>query len=827
MPELKLIRNEAIKLKDNVVEKAEDVIDWTKNSTAKVNDFATKKVQEYTRVAEDDYSELVESMDGVDWNAKYENAKEFMPEVADFKPKILERFMKGRNIRGDKKLLEDFEGTSEEKYSQAVEAGYNLMPYDDLYGTVTDPKNGIRFPIDFEEVKVSPNAEFVTPEDSRTTMEKVKPQILTSYEDQYKTIAKSLTHKTPAELEEMGYAPKVIKRLQEEETLPPMGLESSFLDPTMMVLENKAVEMILAGGIKALAPVIKYFKSRNASPETIDVLNNGTMEEKRNLLNTIKYNKKLGVVDEVYTGGGSKSTNIHEQKRVLQQQKKDLNRNLRKSVEDDNPYDKNLAQDTQDIVQQSHDRAKIGVNDAYDAAEEATTSNLYKVKEMKTKIIQDLIDKGADPKVINEVKANLDYSWRNLTPEDALKVKELGKLKTGRDTIVNNIAMANDKLKLRNKELKGWDKKRANQLKEYMDSGKATKRGIEDFNTKTITGKQEIEDNIGNLKSTIEQSKHNLSKKKENIGIVKSQLPDMDYASEQDFFRMIKKNNYDIRNNPAATKHEKSMTEAYVSVKKALYENFETLTKKHNPEAFEKFVNAQNITKEFHKKYGYDTIFGKVTDTPDIESLVSTVLRDKDKVVAMGKQLMEESPEQARRFAQAYITKNLGAIKEGKVALDGGKGLDLESLSGSLDNIVNDREMVDFIKSTMGQEKVDQLQAMFRTASGLKTMVDKAGFTGDFRGIGDYMEGKGLTGGALAGLRYLVDGLRIGMHKVGQIGAGNTLKKAVNAEGVVATTKALAKYGATQIAQAPTRLLTNRYATGVAKDSTEHMDRIM
>ena len=764
---------------------------------------------------EDDDVALINDYEGDTFEERYANAKKDMPDLLDIA--LAKRFDANPKIKAmndDKALIEDYAGINvQQRYNQAKEDAPNIMPFNVLYPEVNNnaikpellpsfdkPKpgsqTGQRVLLESEKPKGVYNfnkSNTVENMDNAATAE--NPNIeLTATEklkqfDRIKRMQSAPTM-TREQLQAAGISDDVIDALEREEVITAPSLESPFLDPLGGKFENLVGEKILPYLTPSLQAVWHEVKTFGIPRQIATAVKNGDTEAMTRYLKTIDELKSMKLGDEIFTGGKSLSNNIFLQRKYYEETLGKVKEKIRGRIGKEFPNSPQLMDDMKTSFDGLEKVAYQKTQDKYQAVEDVSSDLTYPIKDMKEQVLAELKEKGVPTEVYSEVKRNLEYIGRNMSPkQDAAsklltgvetKLSNLSAKRTGAKSELKKAQASYDKLKI---EQGGKLKQLEKQEQEALAEQKALNTQLltsptkpaagaikanEDLIASITTQKDaavKLMENTSGLKAAKELvNKHNRQYKtlKSKQQGYKDQLPETDYVTEKEFMRMIKRFNEKTRTGGNLSTADRQVTSSLQLAKRRTQEAFENATKEHNPEVYKKFMDAQTTYKEYAEVFGSKTDIGSVTDIDDATQVFETIMQSPHKVQKFAQLLKQNDPELAKDFATKYITRQLGAIKEGERDLWDEKGIDLSSISSKLDNIINNPEGKQFVIDNIGQDKFDEMETMFNVTSGMKKVMDKIGHTGKLDdGFWQYfLDAEGGMNSMGRGLRYVVDGIR-------------------------------------------------------------------
>ncbi len=769
---------------------------------------------------EDDDVALINDYEGETFEERYANAKKDMPDLLDIA--LAKRFDANPKIKAmndDKALIEDYDGINvQQRYNQAKEDAPTIMPFNVLYPEVNS--NAIRPDLlpSFDKPKPgSQTGERILSDEEqqkgkydfskRNTVENMdnaataeNPNIAMSPTEKLKQFdrikrMKSAPTMTREQLNAAGIDSDVIDALEKDEVITAPSLESPFIDPIGGKFENLVGEKVLPYITPALQAVWHEVKTFGLPRTVANAVKNGDVEAMTRYLKTIEELKGMKLGDEIFTGGKSLSNNIFLQRKYYEETLGKVQEKIRGRIGKEFPNSPQLMDDMKTSFDGLEKVAYQKTQDKYQAVEDVSSDLTYPIKDMKEQVLAELKEKGVPTEVYSEVKRNLEYIGRNMSPkQDAAsklltgvetKLSSLSAKRTGSKSELVKAQTKYDKLKT---EQSGKLKKLEKQEQEALAEKKALNEQLltspikppegaikanEDL-IKSITTQKDaavkLMENTSGLKAAKELvNKHNRQYKtlKSQQQGYKDQLPETDYVTEKEFMRMIKRFNEKTRTGGNLSTADRQVTSSLQLAKRRTQEAFEKATKEHNPEVYNKFMDAQTTYKEYAEVFGSKTDIGSVTDVDDATQVFETIMQSPHKVQKFAQLLKQNDPELAKDFANKYVTRQLGAVKEGERDLWDEKGIDLSSISSKLDNLINNPESKQFIIDNIGQAKFDEMETMFNITSGMKKVMDKIGYKGKLDdGFWQYFTDADGTMNAMGrGLRFAVDGLR-------QFGAG-------------------------------------------------------
>ena len=484
--------------------------------------------------------------------------------------------------------------------------------------------------------------------------------------------------------------------LRKNTLIPEAGLESDVVLPITAEysLANKLAEPIMKKFGEAGAYLMRSWATRGIPRRMVKAVEAGDEEAIAEYLKTVENLKGLGFGDEMLKGG-KVSSNVFEQQKYADEVLSKAKGKFRKLLNKEAPYNAELPTQYSEIVTSLKKSMDADSNAAYKAMDNSASDFTYNIKGLREEINSKLTaaDFGIPENAYNKVMKIIDYQKRTLSPEQKGAMNNVKELTTQIENISSKLAIADPKKK-------GTLTNQLNSLKKQRDK-------------------------------------------------YKELVPDTDYVKEQDFVNMIQRINANTTgSHMGLSTHDKDVLRGLRASKSIVDKYFEKVTKEHNPAMYEQFKSAQGKSAETFKKFGTEskrTELGKILDTDDSTAVFNNIMENPYKVGEVGRQLDELQPGMGKQFAESWIQRKLGSVREGTGKIMGGKNIDYSSLNSSLDEMVNNPESAEMITRLLGKEKLTQLRSLKAITGSLEETVKSLGIEGPLEdGIRAYIKsGKG------------------------------------------------------------------------------------
>jgi len=503
--------------------------------------------------------------------------------------------------------------------------------------------------------------------------------------------------------------------LVESAHVPGPGLEVDMISP--LSPEFHAANIAMAPIMKQIgiagSHLLRSFETRGIPRHMVKAVERGDKEALARYAQEIEDIKGLGFGDELFKGG-KVSSNIFEQQKYADDVLHPAVGKLRTKLEGQTPYHPSMADDFKGVVTGlKADMDKVR-NQSYSDMKANASKNEYPINDLRTQLREKLTssEMGIPEEAFNKVMKIVDYQKRTMEPA---KLKEIKSLTT------------------RIQALQG-------------------KQAIAKPDRKILIGNQ-----IDKLKATRKQA-----------GGTKG---DIDTVNELDFINMIKRINANSRGSHMGLSTSDVDVQRGLKASKGLVDKyFSDIVEKNNPKVYELFKQSQAKAVEGFKKFGAEhsrTPFGKILDGEDAPKVMDSIMKNPYEVKTIASQLEEVSPGMGKAFTETWLRKQIGPIRAGTGKALGDKGIDYKSVSTSLDNVLNDKDSADNIKTMLGEDKFNQLSSLKSITDSLESMLKDMGYDGPLDdGIRSYIKSGGLR-------KAPQRALEVGFDKVRQV-AGQT-----------------------------------------------------
>lgn len=481
--------------------------------------------------------------------------------------------------------------------------------------------------------------------------------------------------------------------LRDKAFLPDEGLESDIVLPITpeFKLANKLMEPVMKGLGNAGAYLWRSWQTRGIPRAMIKSVEAGDKEAIATYIQTVEQLKDLKLGGEVFKGG-SISGNLFQQQQyadnVLSKSLVTFGEKLKSAA----PNSPKLADDFAQVVTGLEQSMLLETKHAYKKMDSLASDFMYNIKPLKENINKKLTDasKGVPEQAIKDIERVINYKARTMSPAEKGAISRLKEL----DSEINSVA---NKLKInKNPKQKGSLTNQLNALK------------------KEKKAQQEI-------------------------------VPDVNYIKENEFIHMIQRINAHLSGSKMGlSTHDKQVRAGLEGAKRIIDQEFEALTKQHNPAMYNQFKAAQGKASELFKTFGRDgkrTEIGKILDTDDYSTVLNSILENPHKVGAIGKQLDALKPGMGEDFAVSWLNRKLKNVKNVKGDMFSTKRVDTSSAADTLNTVVSDDATMQVVKDLLGESKVTQLNSLASIANGLEKTTKALGVDGPLKdGLREYIK---------------------------------------------------------------------------------------
>jgi len=490
--------------------------------------------------------------------------------------------------------------------------------------------------------------------------------------------------------------------------------------PMWRLLETSG-NMAAKGAGKIIGSIMDMSRNKGIPAQTSDIIKGGTREELYNIEQTLKNVGKTEAGDELgdellgIPGMTPSQGNFFERGRyfntAIPRMESKIRKETKKIFSGSPELQEGVVNATQKAYKMTDDKVKAAYQKVEDMGDDAFR---YDARPMRDNILKTLADEGFPEPVIRNIKRNLFYRERNLSPAQKGAQKMLPKLDDEFQEAATDLTLMVPNAADGRKNVL----KEAEKLVEILRIQKPADRSV---------GLSELNAAIKKYKST-----------KTRMEDVDALLPDMDNIGEKEFIRLIREVNrkknvgggdmgkYDLEEQ-AGLRRAKGMIEDY----------FEMATSKTNPGISGYFKEArkeyaQKVQRYGHANRGNENFpeLGKMVKKPyeagqeiDNEAQVGSLLNSTAKIKHVGGILDEVQPGTTKQMANEWLSNKLGTVRQGDRGLVDLERADLPSLRNQLDDIVSDDRAMKFITDTLGPEKAAEINALHGMVSSVNSLV--------------------------------------------------------------------------------------------------------
>jgi len=570
-----------------------------------------------------------------------------------------------------------------------------------------------------------------TPDDKFVTLPQTSDLADTEWtsreEDEYVKKYRPSPDIGPEQLKQAGVPDRVIEEIDKNNgfMMYSFGQEDQPLEagapipfaPTWR-LYDKIGSAVLTGLGKVGGAIASMYRNRGVPQYITDVIKYGSDDEIRGMQQVLKNRSTSEFGDELLFGGTGKpmvSDNFFERRRFFNTRVPRIESQVRETTEQmfkDNPELQKIVSDAVDKTYGSYDDA---VKSAYKKVEELGNDKFkYNVEDLRENLLADLADKGVPEEVIRNVKRNLFYLERNLTPAQRSAQRQLPKLEEAYEDASSELAQLIPGRKSSIKSAK-------DRLAILEHSGdKAEAAALRKAIKKAETAKTAID-------KTFEV------------------LPDLKNVGEKEYIRLIDQiNRKKFVGGGDISKNDLEEQKALTYAKRYIEDFFEKQMADTNPELVPAFKAARKTYADKIKQFGpqnkgnkfYPELGRMVPDNYnsgkeiDIGNQIDTLLKSPYKIKQIGEVLEKQNPGISKQLVDEWLNRQIGVIKQGDRNLLDLKRVDLPSLREKLDLLVSDPRKMRFIEDMYGPQKAKQVEALHSTVSALKNLVDDIGKEG-------------------------------------------------------------------------------------------------
>jgi len=496
-----------------------------------------------------------------------------------------------------------------------------------------------------------------------------------------------------------------------------------------------------AGTGKIIGSILDSRRNEGIPAAQVEIIKSGTREELARMQQDLKTTQSSAAGEEMgdellgIPGMTSSHGNFFEQSRYFSTAIPRMEAKIRKETDQTFAGSPELQSDVVEATQKAYKTSKDKVDAAYQKVEDLGDDSFrYDATGMRNNILTTLADEGIPEPVIRNIKRNLFYRERNLSPAE----KGAQEMLPGLDKEFQESAAELTLLVPKSADRRRNILKEADKLLGILRTQKPKDRPV----------------SLSSVNAAVKKYKSTKSRMEE----VDALLPSMSDIGEKEFIRLIREVNRkrtvgggDIGRNDL--EEQRGLRRA----KRMIEDHFEEATSKTNPGIAGHFKDARIEAAKKAQRFGQGNRgnenfpeLGKMVKKPytegqeiDNEAQIASILKSPSKIRKVGGILDEESPGTTSKMAEEWLRNKLGVVRQGDRGLIDFKRADLPSLRNQLDAITSDERAMKFITETLGQEKSDNIQALHGMVSSVGTLVKEIYKEGTDRQIktpGDYIK---------------------------------------------------------------------------------------